>query len=427
VNDSVSLLRAERQAEYTDAMARLETSIAIGADYAEAEGAIETLYRRGALTPAQYGSLKERSAVSAQRSAERQASQREILATLEAGLPLDPANSKHRDFLGEAFAMDAGSRKPDSPEWQALALGYASQVRLLPPQASSWLRSAARSPSVDVATTAASFYGSLEQQSPEAAGSLDPDTKAFLGQMGGMIDAGASPKTAFETARANTFETRPDVLKAREEAYKPHARQTDAALASYIDRDFDTAFRAQPLASQTLRADFEAQTRRYFLKTGGDIELARDLAWRDVRRVYGETEVNGVRVVSAFPVEQFGVSAAEARADVADAVRGTGIRPEDVAIVPDALTLRSVTDSLSGQAVMPSWRLVTPEGDLVVDADGVPLRYSLPAGEELTKRIEAKRAKARADADAAIEEAKRRRELLRRTEAQRARIGPEFE
>lgn len=46
-------------------------------------------------------------------------------------------------------------------------------------------------------------------------------------------------------------------------------------------------------------------------------------------------------------------------------------------VVPDALTLRYVSDALDGHTVQPTYKLVTKSGDLVLDADGIPLRYAL--------------------------------------------------
>lgn len=431
VREGVGLLRDERQAQYMDRIARLDVRIAAGASVSSVQSEAATLYRQGAISPAQYSAAIERAGLASVRMAEASAVQREVAETLRAGAPLDPQNAKHREFLATAFDTDTQRLKAGSPEWQAVALGYAGRARMLPTSAASWLRAAARSPDAKLATSAAEFYGSLEQTSPEAAGDVDADSRAFLASLAGMLEAGAQPQAAFETARSNVFEARRDVIEARTAAYKDHARTTEAALGKLIDRDFDPGlFTREPSASVALRSDFDRQAAQYFRKVG-DIELARELAWRDVTRIYGPTRVNGAAVVTAFPVERFGVSPEEVRSDVAAFLAANpreGLTVDDVLVVPDGVTLRSVSDAYAGTPVMPSYRLVTTQGDLVTDADGVPVRYTLPTRDELTRRTQAAQVKARQQAELAVAEAKRRREALEERELQQATsrlpVGP---
>jgi len=414
VQSGVSLLREERTAANVDRLAAVQRDISTGADLERTAGSLEALYRDGVLSPTQFASQMDRAYATAERVSVESAAAREISAAISEGLPLDPENAKHRSFLDVAFRDDVGTAAPGSALWQATALAYAGKVRMLPSSAGSWLRSAARSPDVRVALAAADFYGGLEQTSPEAAGIVDADARAFLGSFSAMRSAGADPERAFETARANVYETRRDVLAQRQERYKVEAKGNAAALSEYIDRDFDTPFTAQPAASVTLGADFHRQTAQYFAKTG-DVALSRDLAWQDLSRVYGPSKVNGDAVVMPFPPERFGLSPEEVRTELA-----TVVGPElaaGVLVIPDGLTLRLVSDALSGKPVMPSYRLVTPEGDLVTDAGGVPLRYTLPPYDVLTERVQAAGRKATAEASANVERVRRRRDLLDRANA----------
>lgn len=405
VSAGVGLLRDERRQVAVDELAAAERAVTSGTDMSSTLGRLDNLYRRGALSPAEYADLQDRTYRAARTLAEDNAVTGEIANAIASGVPLDPSSERHRDFLDRAFTTDAGSAAPGSSPWQALALTYASQTRLLPRPAGAWLRQAARSPDATVAVTASQFYGALETTSPEAAGNLDTDTKAFLGVLGGMLSAGAEPKAAFETARANVYDTRRDVVEGRRQQYTAEAKANAGALDAFIDADFDTAFSAQPGASTGLRADFDSQAGAYFEKTG-DIALARELAWRDLRRIYGASSVNGDPIITAFPVERFGVTAEEVRREIGP----------DALLVPDSLTLRLVQDALTGKPVMPSYRLVTKEGDLVTGADGVPLRYTLPGGEELTRRIEERQKAAAAETEASVERVRERRRLLREAE-----------
>jgi hypothetical protein len=430
VNSQIGQLRTQRQVERANDIVKLKSALATNSAGRESRRLIDNLYKDGALSPSELASYHSEIDQDTMRRAEQDAAQQAIAESITAGIPLDPSNEHHKKFLGQSFAADLeGMRtinaekaalglpalelpKPGSPEWQVLALSRAGQARMLPPQASSWLRSAARSPDPNLAAGAANFYGSLELTSPEAAGNVDQDTRAFLSQLSGMIEAGAAPEKAFETARANVFETRRDVLELRIDAYREHAKGNDAALGDLIDRDFDpSVFTSQPEPSIFVRADFDKQTEAYFTKVG-DIDLARDLAWGDLRRIYGTTEVNGSPMLSAFPVEHFGITPEDVRRDVDAFLKSTGqkVNAEDVLVVPDGLTLRAVNDALTGKPVMPSYRLVTKSGDLVLGPDGVPQRFTLPGGEELTKRVKAEQAEREREAQAAMQAARELRE-----------------
>jgi len=51
-----------------------------------------------------------------------------------------------------------------------------------------------------------------------------------------------------------------------------------------------------------------------------------------------------------------------------------------------------VSDALNGMPVQPSYKLVTKAGDLVLDGDGIPLRYAIPSAGDLQKRLETAKA-----------------------------------
>lgn len=414
VLSGIDTLREERQAELADDIVATTRLIDSGTDPVAATEAIDALYRRGALTPMKRAAMHEQAYTAARRQAVDTSGTQEFIGLIQSGMPLDPKNSDHRKWLDKAFGLDATGMAPGSTEWQGVALAYTGRAKLLPESAAAWLRQAARADDPGLATQAAEFYASVAQTSPEAASGLDSDTRAFLGSVSSMLAAGASPKSAYETTRQNVFETRPEVVKQRRQAYAAEAKSTPQAVNQFIDRDFDMGlFHSQPGASAALLADFERQAGTYFEKVG-DIKLARDLAWQDLRRIYGPTKINGEEVVGLFPVERFGLTAEEARADIATSLQlaGVTIDPASVLVVPDAITMRRVNDAITGQPVLPSYRLVTSDGELVTDKDGVPLRYTLPSADALTQRVKDAEARAKAEAEEKINRAKRRRELL---------------
>ncbi len=418
VSSRLSLLRDQRRQEGVDTVASIERSLANGTAGRDTASQVDDLYRRGALTPAEFGNYIGQVEASTVRRLKEDAAAREISAALAAGLPLDPGDSDHRKALSSAFTNDTREMQVGSAPWQSVAAAYASRARMLPQQALAWTRQTMRSPDPQIAAAGAQFYGAIASTTPDAVGEIDTDTKAFAGSVNSMIEAGTSPARAVETARATVFDLKPEVRERRKDEYREYAKQSDLALANLVDRDFDPGlFTSPPSLSSSLAADFAGQSDRYFQKTG-DIALARDLAWADLKRVYGPSRVNGEPIMIAFPPERFGVAPDEIRTDLGNFLKGNpqadGSSSADIFVVPDAITLRQVNDALDGRPVQPSYKLVTKSGDLLLDKHGVPKRYVLPSGEELGQRFKAAESKAAADAQALVDEAKRERERRQR-------------
>jgi hypothetical protein len=485
VQTGLSRHREMQQQASADIISGIYQSLSANTADESTQEQVEALWQLGALTPTERASLAGRVAASRVEGAKQNASAQLIRSAVATGTPLDPSDGEVRKALSAAFTQDAQGSAVGSESWQGLATAYAARTKVLPEQAVSWTRAALRSPDPKVAGPAAQFVAGVEASAPEAAGQFDQNTKAFAAVVNQMIGAGTLPDKAVETARATVYDIRQDVVKQRKDAYRDHAKQSSGSLSSFINRDFDTLLSSQPAASASMDADFNSLAARYFEKTG-DIEVARDLAWSDLKRVYGPSRVNGEPVMMAMPPERFGVKPEAVRREIAAFITGkrelpekaAGLRetgnidihkrpvvknddgsistvrtisigtdqgevliptvsddgrimsneqaiqqyrrsgrhfgvfdtaqnatafaqalheqqateygganpqadgstPDDIILVPDARTMRAVVSALDGQPVRPSYKLVTKTGDLVVDKNGVPLRYELPEG-----------------------------------------------
>lgn len=420
VNGRLNLLHDERQRTNADSLAELEQTLA--ADQASRRTArlVEDLYSAGALTPGQAADYHGRIEGSIRKRAEEDAITRELSAAIASGMPLDPGNSDHKKALALAFGRDTAEQAAGSEQWQQLAIHYAGKTRMLPMQATAWVRQGIRSPDPTVAAAAAQFYGAVQAAVPDAADGFDTDTRAFAGMVSSMLEVGTDPVRAIETARALVYEVKPELRERRVTEYRQHAKMTDAALLGLVDRDFDPGlFASAPLASAGLRADFAGQSERYYQKTG-DFMLASELAWRDLKRVYGPSEINGRPMLMAFPPEKYGVTPAEVRQEIGNFLKGnpqtSGVGADSILVIPDSLTLRRVNDAMDGSAIRPSYRLITTSGDLVVNRDGVPQRYTIPTVEQLTERLSLAQEEARiaAEAEVAAAREERAQRVLRR-------------
>jgi len=434
VNRDVSQLRDQRRQEHSKDIETLETRIATDTAGASSLNQVHALYQAGAFTPSEnaaYSARIESSIVDRNRN---QAAAQAISDAIAHGLPLDPHNTEHRKFLSAAFQNQVGTLPVGSQPWQSTAIGLADRTRMLPEPAAAWTRQAVRSPDASLAAAASQFYGAVNTAAPDAASTFDEHTKAFAGQVNAMIEAGSSPDKAVETARNNVFDLKPELAQHREKQYtaggvNSFAARSDNALNSLIAHDFGHWYSSNPVATAALSTDFNSQSQRYFVKTG-DIGLAQKLAWDDLKRVYGESQVNGSKQIMAFPPERFGVHPEDVRADIESFLKsnpqGDGSTANEVMLVPDGLTMRNVGDSFSGQMLPPSYKLVTKSGDLVIDQHGVPKRYTLPSGDQLTQHFQAEQAKATAEAARIVQEARDSRDIRRNHEAF-MRDNPQFQ
>lgn len=430
VQSGMNLTRNVKQEEHADELASIYQSISTGTAGPEQIASVEKLWKDNAFTPTERASLIGRIESTHVAHAGDQAAAAVIRESLAQGVPLDPANGDQRKALSAAFGEDARESPIGSPQWQGLAVAYAARTRMLPEQATSWVRSAIRSPDYKVAAPAAQFLGAVQSAAGDATSSFDASTKAFAGMANSMIEAGTPQEKAIETARQTVFETKPAIVEQRKTEYRTAAKDSNNALNSFIDRDMDTMFTRQPAATAALQVDFNSQAQQYYLKTG-DITLARELAWTDLKRVYGTSEVNGVKQVMAAPPERFGIRPEEVRKEIGSFLsahpQSDGSTADDIILVPDSLTMRATASIMDGTPQSPSYKLLTKSGDLVLDSKGIPIRYTLPNGEDLAARIKAEQEAATQKARQQVTDARAEREQRQKQAQERFMAQPSME
>lgn len=332
-------------------------------------------------------------------------------------------------FSTEIFPKDA---PPGSTEWQQAALLATNKYRQLPLQASKWIDGAMRSSDPNVTAQAATLFDAVNNLEG-AYSNVSTESKTKAAMVSSMLNAGADPERAVQAA-TDAMKVPEAVRAQRNVEFKKTIQPANkGALNGYIDRDYDPGLLvAQPGAAAkalaggaALQADFDRQVASYYQSTG-DADIARELAWSDLRRVYGPTRVNGENVMTAFPVERFGITPDEVRKEIGAALaafpQSDGTGADDVTLVADGDTYRQVNAAMSGKRVQPSYRLVTKTGDLVRNSKGTPLRYTLPDQQQLLQRYQEDQVRAAAEGEVAIKEARADRELRLKIQALR-RMG----
>lgn len=412
VREGAGLLHAERRQQYGDQVTALERAISRGAPGANAEAQAEQLYRRGAYTSEQRTNVLQAIDEARQRGA---AAAAEITAVQEAftsGARLDPRNEKVVKAVDAWFKQvtQLNGIAPGSDEWINSAAQVAHRTNILPPEAMSWARKTLLSGDPALSVPAANAISRWADASPTAYAYFDdPNLKAQAEGIDGLVRAGVAPAKAVEIVRANTF----DIPKARQDALKAtytkekYAASNDGELQSFLDGDdrFDrTVIGGAPAAPLAMRDEFSALVRTYFDATNGDIKRARELAWKDIRGVYGYSMVNGTPEILKYAPELIysGLDAGVIRADIDAVAKASGVE------TPVKLTPSRMTGDTRGLL----WQLQTTDADgneeVLLDEKNRPLIYAIPT--DTARYVEAQEALKRSAIEAARAESARRRQ-----------------
>lgn len=424
-NQRREAIRAGRVEDLVDIERAVAQETVDGSTYKK----VEDLHHAGAYTEEQYASQMAQLDRTRIKKAGDTAVAVDVQAALDGKVPLAHNDPRVKKAVDAHFSAQTSGLEIGSPEWRATALAYAAKVRMLPPQVATWAESMRRSPNPEVAVPAADLISSVHVTAPEALDGIDEKSRAFADIVSESVTTGGDPVESLAMARKMVYETDDKVAERYRNAYAKEAgTKSDSALQNFIDRDFDKGlFFSEPTAGIEMKAAFEQQAGKYYALTGGDIEKARDLAWRDMRSIYGVSSVNGHNEMMILPPENFGVTPEMVRKEFEDLVTATpqkdGSTAADLILVPDSQTRRAVIDITSGGAKQPSYAVYTKSGQPVTDAKGIPLRYSLPSNEELMQNFEKNRAAAEEAAKADIEAARRRRALEGQAIEYRDRFG----
>jgi hypothetical protein len=303
------------------------------------------------------------------------------------------------------------------------------RTNVFPTDAMSWARTVIATGDIDGSVMAANFLARAEKINATGITYADDDQlKAYVGQVNAGISAGAPADAAVQDAFRNTYQTTDaerkaytamysDKLKGPQKAFSANSGDLQNRLDS-DDRYDQSIFGGAPTPSAGLQADFNSGVERYFPLSGGNLEAARNLAWRDVQRKWGYSTINGKPELLPYAPEVMypQIPAALIQEDKAAVATGLGIDPANMRIIMSPDT--AATGGLE-------WNIgkVNEFGtvDVVLGPDKRPYRYAIPTD---TKKItEARDAQAKAKIDEAREYSRKSREMNERIRKEYATTG----
>lgn len=381
VAQGMGLIHAERRQQYGEQVTDLERRITQNAPGPNAEAQAANLYRKGAYTAEQYTNVLQAIDAARMEGAKNGAATLSVQEALRLGLRLDPKDEKIVKAVDTAFTqmMDLGQVAPGSDEWVNAAASIANRTNILPPSAMSWARATILSGEPKLVGPAAAAISRFAESAPTAYAYFDdPNLKAYAEQVSSLVAVGASPASATETVRENMKipKARQDELRAIYTKEK-YAGENTGELQSLMDSDdaFDVAvIGGAPGPSLAMRDEYNAAVRTYFEKTNGNIKAARELAWKDIRGVYGYSKVNGEpEILKHAPELRYpGVDVTVIRSDIDAVGKAAGITTP-VRMVPS-----QATDTTQGLL----WELHTTDEDgyevVLLDEQNRPVQYAIP-------------------------------------------------
>lgn len=392
VRGRLNLLQDERKRAYVQELGALHQDLADGVPSADAEQQAFRLYRRGALETGQYqsllGQIEGARVAGAKKAAETEAAQ----AAYDGNQPLDPKDSNARKAMDALFADQVTGVERGSPAYQNYAVEMARRTNIVPSDAVSWARTVVAGDDPAAAATASQFLRRLEDANPSGFQYVeDAKLKAFAAQVNDAVAAGTPPDVAVRVAQRNTFELNDATREAFRKEYSDATRklrepnpQRLRTLLTGEDRFNPPGFAGTPSTPRALQMEFDASVERYYPYTGGDLKAAQELAFRDVRRTWGLSTVNGQPELLKYAPEAMfpGLPVEVVRADIEQSVAPLGLEGSKVSLVPSPATGRT-----GGR----QWYLGTVDEfgapDIVRDASGKPLNYVLPIAQEDFERV----------------------------------------
>lgn len=415
------LLEYERSRVHVNEAAELARELAAGGHGTELESRARHLYKRGAISGEEFENVLEQSTRNEAKSIEDQSDVATVLASLQLGRGIDPADAKQRKALDKLFVAETTrlGEVPGSERWQAHAVELARTSNVLPESAASWARVQLTSGDPVAASVAAGFMRRVQDANPVAAPYNDePKLGSLIEKLNANLNAGLEPERAYTLAMQSSYLLTEAQRKELAERYKELkvARGNLDALEDLAGADdqFDPGlFSSVPTIPAALAAEYGSLVQQYFIASGGNVQQSRALAYRAIKSLWGLTRVNGELEIMKYAPERLGLPTEIIRRDIADSVAPLGLDASKVKLVPNAATERT-----RGQVWFLGIENKYGAVDIVLGPDNRPLQYRLPLGDafERTRAAvrEEKIAAARRRRALELENAQTQTELERR-------------
>lgn len=295
-------------------------------------GAIESLWRKGALTDEQHMVKRDEYVRAAREGNQNQDALQYVHDALADGRALDPKSDKKAVNL--SFAIDTIGMKPGTPGYNQAAATYTKQVGVVPDAVEHYGRSSLIGGSPQDAAAAAQLFQTLQRVNSGAFElAIDTKTKALAAAINGPVSAGADPEKVVEMARENASmgDTQRKMLDENWKQQRSHGQTWEGYDGDYIrhgladDERYTTPGllwgrnkSSVPDVPLPMAADFQRLAKDYFYYNGGNLQAAQAQALESLKGKWGVSEVNGERTLMPYaPEHMTGLTTAQIRDELA--------------------------------------------------------------------------------------------------------------
>lgn len=189
---------------------------------------------------------------------------------------------------------------------------------VIPSRVESNFNKAVAAGSTDAVVEQAELYARIQQETPQANQQLPAETRAILEIVNATREAGGDTEEAIKAARKFSYgmsQSEKDAIKLSSADYtKENGKELFKGLNNSLKDDFDSAmiFNNAPDAPDAMKAEYRNSFESKMALTGGNAELAQKLAYQDLKKVWGVTDVGGERRMMKFaPEAVYGVHGAD--------------------------------------------------------------------------------------------------------------------
>lgn len=257
--------------------------------------------------------------------------------SLANGEPLNNKNTDHNKAVNAYYE--------EQPTFD-LGIELAAKTNIMPDLMEDEFRRLAFLGKPERVLKVANAYEILQRESPLSLENVGTKQNAIYGTVASLYRAGVPLNEAVEVARENA--AKPEEEKAllgrnygKLVSEEPSLKRLENQMDSSDQFDISLGLGGAPNTPSSLAASYAAMEMEYYKQTGGNIDLAEELAFRHVSRVYSSSEINGKDQVMAYTPERVtGLPVKYLRKDLKRQAKAFGLNPEKVIIVPDASTGR---------------------------------------------------------------------------------------
>ena len=295
-------------------------------------GAIESLWRQGALTDEQHMVKRDEYVRAAREGSQNEDALQYVHDALNDGRALDRKTDGKAINLG--FSVDTIGMKAGTPGYNQAAATYTARLGVVPEAVEHYGRASLIGGSPQDAAQAAQLFATLQRVNSRAyEDSIDKKTQALAASINDAVSAGADPEGVVEMVRKNAEmgDTQRDMMNELWKSQRQHGQAWEGYDSDLIryglanDERYTTPGllwgrnkSSVPDVPLPMAADFQRLSKDYFYYNGGNLQAAQAQALESLKGKWGVTEVNGQRELMPYaPEHMTGLTTAQIRDEMA--------------------------------------------------------------------------------------------------------------